>query len=101
MMIKGAVSGLVPAMLVATLAQGQTTIDVAKISCDQFVLTTVASPDYIAVWLSGYYHGKRNSTVIDVEQLKNYAQSVKSYCLYSGKGKTLMEAVETVIGMGK
>jgi acid stress chaperone HdeB len=100
-MVKAAWSGLVPPVLMATLAQAQTTIDVAKIPCDQFVVTSVASPDSIAVWLSGYYHGKRGSTVIDIEQLKDYAQSVKSYCLYSGKGKTVMEAVEKVIETGK
>ena len=53
-MIKGTWSGIIAAMLVATFAQAQTTIDVAKISCDQFVLMTVADPDYIAIWLSGY-----------------------------------------------
>jgi hypothetical protein len=46
MMIKGAVSGLVPAMLVATPAQGQTTIDVAKISCDQ--LTQRSAPKVVS-----------------------------------------------------
>ncbi len=61
-MNKSTWSGIVAAMLAATFAQAQTTIDVAKISCDQFVLMTVAEPDYIAIWLSGYYHGKRNNT---------------------------------------
>ncbi len=84
-MNKSTWSGIVAAMLAATFAQAQTTIDVAKISCDQFVLMTVAEPDYIAIWLSGYYHGKRNNTTVDVQRLKDYAQKVKSYCLYQGK----------------
>ena len=31
----------------------QTTIDVAKITCEQLVLMKVADPDHIAIWLSG------------------------------------------------
>ncbi len=100
-MIKGTWSGIIAAMLVATFAQAQTTIDVAKISCDQFVLMTVADPDYIAIWLSGYYNGKRNNTTVDVQQLKDYAQKVKSYCLYQGKGETLMEVVEKFLPTSK
>jgi hypothetical protein len=71
----------------------QTTIDVAKITCEQLVLMKVADPDHIAIWLSGYYGGKRNTTTVDVEQLKETARKVRSYCLYN-KG-TVMEAVES------
>jgi acid stress chaperone HdeB len=95
--LKRTCSGLITALLVASIAQAQTTIDVAKITCNQFVLITVAEPEYIAIWLSGYYHGKRNNTTIDVQQLKDYAQKVKDYCLYQDKGGTLMEAVEKLL----
>jgi acid stress chaperone HdeB len=73
----------------------QTTIDVAKITCEQLVLMKVADPDHIAIWLSGYYNGKRNTTTVDVEQLKETARKVRSYCLYN-KG-TVMEAVESML----
>jgi hypothetical protein len=75
---------------------GQTTIDVAKITCEQLVLLQVADPDQIAIWLSGYYSGKRNTTTVDVEQVKENARKVRSYCLSKGKG-TVMEAVEAVV----
>jgi acid stress chaperone HdeB len=78
----------------------QTTIDVAKITCDQLVLMKVADPDQIAIWLSGYYHGTRNNTKVDVEQLKENANKVRSYCLYNGKG-TVMEAIEKLLVTGK
>jgi hypothetical protein len=29
------------------------------------VVTTVATPDDIAIWFSGYYNGSRNNTVFD------------------------------------
>jgi acid stress chaperone HdeB len=95
--IKSTWIGLMSALLVASIAHAQTTIDVAKITCEQFVLITVAEPEHIAIWLSGYYHGKRNSTIIDVQQLKDYARKVKNYCLYNDKGGTLMEAVEKLL----
>jgi hypothetical protein len=34
----------------------------AKITCEQLVLLQVADPDHLAIWLSGYYNGKRNTT---------------------------------------
>jgi len=99
-MNKSTCCGLMTALLlVASIAQAQTTIDVAKITCEQFVLMTVAEPEQIAIWLSGYYHGRRNSTTIDVQQLKDYARKVRAYCLYNDKGGTLMEAVEKVLLM--
>jgi acid stress chaperone HdeB len=86
-------------LLTASAAQAQTTIDVAKITCEQFVLMQVLPPDYLAIWLSGFYNGKRNNTVIEVQQLKDHAEKVKRYCLYN-KG-TLMEAIEKVVVSGQ
>jgi len=37
----------------------QTTVDVAKMTCEQLVLLQVADPDHLAMWLSGYYNGKQ------------------------------------------
>jgi acid stress chaperone HdeB len=92
--------GAISAVLLAWAAQAQTTIDVSKISCNQLVTAKVASPDYIAIWLSGFYNGKRNNTIIDVQQLQDNAQKVRTYCLYNGKG-TVMEAVEKVLSREK
>ena len=61
----------------------QTTIDVSKITCDQLVLMKVADPDHIAIWLSGYYHGMRNNTKVDVDKLQDDAKKVRTYCLWS------------------
>src|SRR5215470_11886621 len=91
---------LLVALLLASVPSAaglaQTTIDVAKITCEQLVLLQVADPDHLAIWLSGYYSGKRNTTTIDVQQLKEDARKVRSYCLSRGKG-TVMEAVEAVV----
>ena len=69
------------------------------VTCEQLVLMKVADPDQIAIWLSGYYNGKRNTTTVDVEQLKETARKVRSHCLYN-KG-TVMEAVESLLATTK
>jgi acid stress chaperone HdeB len=80
-------------------ARAQVTIDVAKITCDQFVLYKVASPDTLAIWLHGYYSGKRGQTVVDVQALKANAKKLRDHCLKNGD-QPLMEAVEQVLAPG-
>ncbi|HSV22698.1 MAG TPA: HdeA/HdeB family chaperone [Xanthobacteraceae bacterium] len=87
------------AILVTSVGQAQMTIDVAKITCSQLTLLKV-DPDYIALWLSGYYNGKRNNTIVDVEQFKELATKVKRDCLYNNQG-TVMETVERLTGPQK
>ena len=94
------VAALVLTLAPCSVARSQVTIDVAKITCDQFVLFKVTDPRNIAIWLSGYYHGKRNDTLVDTQQLAAYADKIKSFCLQKPQA-TVMQAVETVIGAPK
>ena len=48
--------------LAATAGHAQVSIDVSKITCDQYLAFKVADPKDIGVWLSGYYHGKQGNT---------------------------------------
>lgn len=84
------------AMLGNSAGQTQVTIDVAKITCKQLTLLKV-NPDYVAIWLSGYYNGKRDNTIIEIEQFKELAAKVKRDCLYKNQG-TVMETVEKLTG---
>jgi acid stress chaperone HdeB len=97
---RGTWAWLIPTLIAVSAGQAQTTIDVSKISCEQLATAKVASPDYIAIWLSGFYNGKRNNTIIDVQRLQDNAQKITRYCLYNGKG-TVMEAVEKVLSKEK
>ena len=81
-------------------AQAQVTVDVAKITCDQFTLYKITDPQNIAIWISGYYHGQRNTTIIDTQQLAGALQKIKDYCNLHTKD-TVMHAVETVFGPPK
>src|SRR5689334_17573793 len=75
--------GLAASVLLATAsaaALAQTTIDVAKITCEQYVMFKVTDPRYIGIWLSGYYHAKQGSTVVDVDKLEENAKKVTDFC---------------------
>ena len=78
-------------------ARAQVTIDVAKITCDQYTGYKVTNPENIAIWLSGYYHGKRGETTVDKLKLLNeYAKEVRDYC-FRNPQTSVMQAVETLI----
>jgi acid stress chaperone HdeB len=81
-------------------AHAQVTIDVSKITCEQLVLYQVASSDYIAIWLHGYYSAKRDSTLVDTQAFKANANKVRTYCRMNSK-ETVMQAVEKALGGAK
>jgi len=62
---------LLVALLGASQAQAQVSVDVAKITCRQLFFDKLISPNEksLALWLSGYYSAKRNNTVIDLGAL--------------------------------
>jgi acid stress chaperone HdeB len=92
---------LLPFMTFAILpARAQVTVDVAKITCEQYVLFTVADPHDIAMWLSGYFNSKRNNTVLDTQQFREHARKVMDYCQLNLK-TPVMEAAEKVLGLSK
>ena len=45
--------------LIISAAQAQVTVDVSKITCEQFRGYAITDPNNIALWLSGYYNGQR------------------------------------------
>lgn len=95
-------TGLVAAAcfgLAVAQAQAQITIDVSKITCEQFRNYSVTDPNNIALWLSGYYNGQRRNTVISVTSFKENLEKVMDYCITNQK-MTVMHAVETILGKG-
>ena len=88
--------GLIFALETVPAARAQVTIDVSKITCNQFVDREVGDPREIAIWLSGYYHGKRGDTTVDkVKLLNKYVKEVRRTviaalniddCRYAGCG---------------
>jgi len=96
------VSGLFFSCCLASPAQAQVSIDVSKITCDQFVHGKVGTPRTIGVWLSGFYHGKRNKQIVDPESFEDNLSKVQQFC-YDEKNWKLpvMQAIERVVGTVK
>ena len=59
----------------------QVLLDVAKITCHQFATYKIAHPDRIAIWLNGYFHGKRGDLIVDTQELAGNTDKVKEYCI--------------------
>jgi len=97
---KSVVAGLLFCLMAVSSAQAQVTIDVSKITCKEFVLSTLFEPDHIAYWLSGFYNGNRSNTVLNVDDLQDYVSKVEDYCVHN-QDVTVMKAAEILLGAGK
>jgi acid stress chaperone HdeB len=85
-------------LLVSVDAEAQVVVDVSKITCDQFATYKIENPEYIAIWLDGYYHGTRGDMKVDVQTLSADVKKVEMYCL-SKPEVPLVQAVKTVLGI--
>jgi hypothetical protein len=79
------------------VAQAQVTLEVTKITCEQFTLYKITDPKNIAIWISGYYHGKRDSTSVEPQQLTENIKKITDYCIMKPQ-ETVWKAVETIFG---
>jgi acid stress chaperone HdeB len=86
-------STLLLTLLAVTNAQAQVTIDVAKITCDQFTAYRITDPHNIAIWLSGYYNGKRDNMVIDTQVFNENYNKLRDFCITNPR-LTVIQAVE-------
>lgn len=89
-----ALACLIPAL---APARGQVTVDVSKITCEQFRSYSVTDPKNIALWLSGYYNGRRNNTIVSVSSFTENLDKLKDYCI-THETTTVMNAVESILG---
>ena len=84
----------------ATARASAQIIDVAKISCKQYLTGNIVRQDYLTLWLSGYNNGTRNDTVIGTGTVQEIANKVGTYCR-SNLDSGLMDAVKNVVGVEK
>jgi hypothetical protein len=93
---------LVIAWLAAQPLRAQVTVDVAKITCDQYLTFSVTDPRNIAIWLSGYYHGRKGSTLVEPEEFKENVEKLKTACFdKANAGLPVMQVIEKHLGYGK
>jgi len=44
--------------------RAQVTLDLSKVTCEQYVGYKITDPKNISIWLSGYFNGKRGNTIV-------------------------------------
>jgi acid stress chaperone HdeB len=79
-------------------AQAQVTIDITKITCNEFITGELTDSRSLAIWLHGYVNGARGKTLID--PLSGGHGSLINYCL-SHTDMLLLDAARNVYGADK
>jgi len=74
-------------------SRAQVTLDLSKVTCDQFVGYKITDPQNIAIWLSGYYNGMRGNTVIDTQGLEANTKKLRDFC-FRNPATPVMEATK-------
>jgi len=83
-------------IVAAPAAHAQVTVDLSKITCEQFIVMPKA--DSVAVWLSGYYHGDKHVTTVDVNKFEENARNFRAACrLPDNFAKPIMQLIESTI----
>src|SRR5689334_1732454 len=86
------------AFVLASPVQAQVTLDASKVTCDQFVRAKISDPKITAAWLSGFYNGKRNKTVIDKQTFEANLTKLVSFCNDEKNGKVpVMQVIDRAI----
>ena len=81
--------------------QAQESLDLAKITCEQFQMRKLNTPSRdIVLVLTGYFHGMRNNTIIEPQTIKKDEEKINSYCFQHGE-TMVMDAVKNVLGFDK
>src|SRR5689334_2678726 len=72
--------GFVLALFLRPPAFAQVTIDASKITCDQFVHGKMGEPRTVAAWLSGFYNGRHNNTLVDTQNFQENLNKLQKFC---------------------
>ena len=80
--------------------RAQETVDVGKITCDQFLSGQIYDAQTFSIWLSGYYNGTRHNSVVNVSEFQKHSTDMMDYCI-THPDMNLMDAVKNALGAGK
>ena len=79
-------------------AKAQVSVDIAKITCMQFVQYKITDPEKIIIWLSGYYHGLHHSLTVDTQSILENTKKIEEYC-FKHPDLLVLKAVEEVVAL--
>jgi acid stress chaperone HdeB len=84
--------------LFALEVRAQVTLDLSKVTCEQYVGYKITDPQNISIWLSGYFNGKRGSTIVDTQGFNENAKKLRDYC-FRNPATPVMQATETLFNI--
>ncbi len=68
--------------VIPAVANAQLTIDMANVTCGQYVAMPPAQSDKFSAWMSGWFSYKNNKTYVDLVAHQKNIASVKAWCSY-------------------
>src|SRR5262245_6367684 len=94
------VAATIFALELTSESRAQVTLDLSKVTCDQFVGYKITDPQNIAIWLSGYYNGMRGNTVVDTQDLDTNIKKLRDFC-FRNPTTPVMEATKTLFDISR
>jgi hypothetical protein len=85
------VAGLMSPSVVA--AQGKGTVDMARITCAEYLAMTPADSAIFSAWMSGWFNQKKGYVWVDLNAYTRNVASVKSWCTINPT-QTVMAGLE-------
>ena len=70
-------------------------MDMAKITCNDFLSQKEDDIVSVVIWVDGYLSAKSGDTVMGQEWMKKLSMNLASYCKQNGN-KTLMDAIDAL-----
>ena len=89
--------GLALAISIPVLAHAQTTIDMGRITCAQYLAMSPSMSGDFSAWMSGWFAYQERRTFIDVLKHRKNVDSVRSWCT-SRPQAGVMDALKSAIG---
>jgi hypothetical protein len=85
---------VVLSIFAASTVHAQVTVDISKITCEQF--TVLPRADDVATWLSGYYNGTRHNSIIDMNKFEENVRNLRAACrLPDNFKRPIMQLIES------
>jgi hypothetical protein len=78
--------------------QAQVTVDITKITCNEFLTGQLTDSRSLAIWLNGYVNGARGKTLID--PLSVGENNLIDYCV-SHTNALVLDAARNAVGADK
>src|SRR5438477_10618892 len=90
-----ATAGMACALSASTLKAETQDIDVAKMSCKEFVTLSKERISSVTMWLDGYYTEEQDSKLIAFDDVRANAEKLVTFCTQNAKA-TVLTASESI-----